>query len=61
MICEVQKGVESPSNPVSSNLVLRIISPVYFQSYSVNMQFLCCIFVCFYFTVYFGDGIISVK
>ena len=43
MICEVQKCVESPSNPVSSNLVLRIISPVYFQSYSVNMQFLCCV------------------
>ena len=71
MIHKVQKGAESPSNPVSSDPTSCLgekpilqISPVCFQSYSVNMRavsVLCAVFLCFYFTVHFGDCVISLK
>lgn len=61
MIHKVQKGAESPFNPVSSDPTSCLgekpilqISPVCFQSYSGNTQAICAvcrIFVCFHFIV----------
>ena len=71
MIRKVQKGAESPSNPVSSDPTsclgekpltnFSCVFPELFCEYASNFCAVCRTFVCFYFTVHCGDCVISLK